>query len=183
MDRVAPEKGGYTDRLSIIANSVEALQWRFMMATVIANGVLGPQIVLIDDEDFNRVKVYPWLHQIRKSTNQVRRVRCSKGCLGKFVLNYHGNLQIDHINGNPLDNRKQNLRLVTVQQNAFNRKRRRDCNSQFKGVHLCASGKYRVRIGHSKQINLGTYSDELSAAKAYNKAAKELFGEHACTNF
>lgn len=94
---------------------------------------------------------------------------------------------IDHINGNPVDNRIENLRLVTARQNQFNRRKRtlkNSLSSPYKGVTFCpADGKYHVIIQKDyKSMRAGRFESERDAALAYNRRALELFGEHACLN-
>ena len=93
--------------------------------------------------------------------------------------------QVDHKNRDTLDNRKENLRLANSKKNAQNRKVRADSATGYKGVYWRAGrNKYRVVIrseGKSKVV--GHFSDPVQAARAYDKAALELFGEYACLNF
>ena len=92
--------------------------------------------------------------------------------------------ELDHINGDPLDNRIENLRVVTHQQNSCNRKSQ--CgSSRYKGAcwHK-AKGKWHASIMHNgKRIHLGYFANEIEAAKAYDTAARRLFGEYARCNF
>jgi hypothetical protein len=88
---------------------------------------------------------------------------------------------VDHKNGNSLDNRKENLRLCTIQQNSFNRKPK---NGKLKVFYLNkSSNKYSAQIGfNNKKIYLGQFKSKEEAAKAYNEAAIKYFGEFACLN-
>lgn len=92
--------------------------------------------------------------------------------------------QIDHADGDKTNNKISNLRSVTSQQNSFNTRPHKDGSSRYKGVtwnkrnskwvsRICKDGKTKF-IGH--------YIDEVDAAKAYNKFAKEFFGEHCWLN-
>ena len=102
------------------------------------------------------------------------------------VMKYEGELFVDHINGNGLDNRKDNLRLATPEENKHNsRKRGGRGQSKYKGVTLDKKkNQWRVRIGYKgKRIFLGCFDDEIEAAKAYDGSAKELYGEYARLNF
>lgn len=91
---------------------------------------------------------------------------------------------VDHIDGNPLNNRIENLRACSHANNQRNMRRHHDSQSQFKGVHWDVSiRKWRGRIcvdGKSKY--LGVFTDQLSAAKAYDAAASALHGEFARLN-
>lgn len=88
---------------------------------------------------------------------------------------------VDHIDGNPLNNRRGNLRLATTAQNLANRGKPADNMSGYKGVSLHArSGKWRARIGHNgKQIHIGVYDTPEAAHQAYCEVAKTLHGTFA----
>jgi hypothetical protein len=91
-------------------------------------------------------------------------------------------LFVDHIDGDPLNNRLGNLRLVTPQQNAANAAPRGG-KSQYRGVHQQASGRWAVQITKAgKRQCLGTYDTELEAAAVYDEMAKQLHGEFARLN-
>ncbi len=88
---------------------------------------------------------------------------------------------VDHINGNKLDNRACNLRLCLRHQNCWNAKKKSSNTSGFKGVDYRPSrGKFRarIRIG-SKRINLGHFISAIDAHNAYKSAAKIYHGEFA----
>jgi len=94
-------------------------------------------------------------------------------------------MQVDHINGNPLDNRRENLRICTRAQNTCNRKAVVNSKSGYKGVtKKNSSRKWIPEIRKDgKKLYLGSYNTPEEAAKAYDKAAKEIFGEFAKLNF
>lgn len=92
--------------------------------------------------------------------------------------------EIDHINGDRFDNRFCNLRMVTSSQNHMNRTTKRaGTSSRYKGVSL-VHGRWQahIRISGAGKV-LGNFTTELDAAKAYDVAAREHFGEFACPNF
>lgn len=93
-----------------------------------------------------------------------------------------GNTQIvDHVNRNPLDNRRANLRICTRSQNCMNRKS--TPRSGFKGVVQNGSG-WAAHIKMNRKVHhLGTYRTKEEAARAYDSAAKRMFGEFAVLNF
>jgi hypothetical protein len=83
--------------------------------------------------------------------------------------------RIDHINGDPSDNRILNLRQATSAENKRNSKTRTDNLLKVKGVQKRNNGKYRARIYHNnKHISLGMYNTKEEAHAAYIAKAKEL---------
>lgn len=99
---------------------------------------------------------------------------------GKWPVN-----QIDHIDGNPFNNRFENLREATSQENNRNKKSNKDSVSKYKGVYWHKFGKTwaaAAKIG-GKQKHLGSFKLEQDAAKAYDAFVKEHYGEFAQLNF
>lgn len=93
--------------------------------------------------------------------------------------------QIDHINGNPCDNRIENLRACTVAENSRNY-RKPAGSSQYRGVSWVKRDKAwaaRISSGNGGKRSLGNFKDEIEAAKAYDRAAREMHGEFAVLNF
>ena len=88
---------------------------------------------------------------------------------------------VDHEDGDGLNNRWTNLRLATGTQNNANSRRRTDNTSGFKGVRYHAkSGRYQARITRNgRQRSLGLYPTPEEAHSAYTAAASELFGDFA----
>jgi hypothetical protein len=86
---------------------------------------------------------------------------------------------IDHKDRNPLNNRIDNLRLATYQQNSFNVPSSAGATSKYKGVHwMKLQNKWAASIQFAdKQYHIGTFDCEKEAAKAYQELAKELHGE------
>lgn len=149
-------------------------------------------LALIDDDDYEIVKDVSW----RVFKRNDRRTKYARGWAkvnGKFKsillhrmilgLPHYDKRQADHINGDGLDNRRENLRICTNRQNAQNRKKRQGCLSKFKGV-VRHGKKWRVQIWKDG-VKMGSkvFGTEEEAAKAYDVKAVELFGEFANTNF
>lgn len=90
---------------------------------------------------------------------------------------------IDHIDGNPLNNQRNNLRMCTQSENMMNRAPNK--GKKYKGVFKCGwVNKFRAGIKHNKKnIYLGYFYTEEEAAMAYDKAALSIFGAHAKLNF
>jgi hypothetical protein len=100
-----------------------------------------------------------------------------------YVYGKFPNGQIDHENGNRSDNRIKNLRLANQKNNSRNSALRSDNTSGYKGVYW-ADGKWLAVIHkNKKKYYLGKFSDPLSAAHCYDKAALKLFRAFAKTNF
>lgn len=102
------------------------------------------------------------------------------------IIHIPEHLVCDHINRNGLDNRKANLRPATVSQNLCNRtKTKAKTRSKYKGLEWDKTQrKWRARIQlNGRKIHLGSFANEIDAAKAYDKKARDLFGQFACLNF
>jgi hypothetical protein len=96
-----------------------------------------------------------------------------------------GAIGLDHVNGDKLDNRKENLRRATQQENLRNKaKTESKTSSKYKGVswHSTANRWRAYIVVDYKQIYLGLFDSEEDAAVAYNVKASELFGEFARLN-
>lgn len=95
-----------------------------------------------------------------------------------------GHAHVDHRDGNGLNNTRANLRPCTARQNQANGGARRHNRNGLRGVVCVANGTFRAKIrvdGHD--IHLGTFFTARDAALAYDKKARELFGEFARPNF
>jgi hypothetical protein len=93
--------------------------------------------------------------------------------------------ECDHIDGDTLNNLRCNLRLVTHQQNSWNRRKRCDAKySKFKGVSKHKNGNWWAYIQTNGVCHhLGTFATEEHAAHAYDHAARNAYGEFAKLNF
>nr|WP_269140600.1 HNH endonuclease [Proteus terrae] len=94
-------------------------------------------------------------------------------------------MHIDHIDGDKLNNRIENLRICTHNQNQHNQGIRASNKSGYKGVSWMKSvKKWQAQICcNSKVTHLGLYTNKIEAAKAYDEAAKKLHGDFAWLNF
>lgn len=137
------------------------------------------KIAIVDDADLPLLDGRPWCAQ--KTRHHWYAV--SRGITMHRLLAGAEGLQVDHIDGDGLNNRRSNLRVGTVSQNQANRRTAFGA-SRFKGVNREKRGKpWRAAIKvNGRKIHLGAFEDEAEAARAYDQAALEYFGEFACTN-
>lgn len=143
-------------------------------------------VAFIDDEDYERCNKYKWHlnHRNKRITNISASVDGKTQVLSRFILNYLGDLQIDHIDRNPLNNIKNNFRFCTNAQNNINQSPPKNNTSGYKGVTRNKQlNKWTAQIKvNYKRIYLGDYKDPKDAARAYNAAAIKHFGEFAYLN-
>lgn len=145
----------------------------------------------VDIRDASRVLRYRWYlfnNPVNRKKYAVREERGKRVTLHRWLLNAHPSEDVDHFNGDGLDNRRENLRKATATQNARNARKRKHGTSKYKGVckDLSRGGRltWRARIRVDlKLIHLGRFTVEEEAALAYDEAARRLHGEFACVNF
>ncbi|MBK8467896.1 MAG: HNH endonuclease [Chloracidobacterium sp.] len=103
--------------------------------------------------------------------------------LHRLILRSGTGEQVDHINGDKLDNRYCNLRIADQRLNSLNRPLRKDNKTGYRGVTFTSKGRYRANITSNKKTTwLGSFDTPEQAAHAYNVAALRLNGEHARLN-
>jgi len=140
---------------------------------------------LIDDEDYGLVNQYDWYPVWRKASKTFY-AKTSDGSeiyMHRLILNIRSSEHTDHKDHNGLDNQKSNIRICNHSQNQANRKSEGG-TSKFKGVCWNKQAKKwmaRIKL-NQKCIYLGYFGGEIEAAQAYDKKARELFGEFALTN-
>jgi hypothetical protein len=140
---------------------------------------------IVDEEDYAELSKYKW-HYNKKNKHVrlgIRKYTSKTLYMHRELLKTDSN--IDHINHNTLDNRKSNLRICTQADNCKNTSSRRGKTSKFLGVHKHSQQNVwiaQIKVD-GKIKHLGSFKDEEEAAKAYDKAAVEYFGEFASLNF
>lgn len=145
-------------------------------------------IALIAGADAESIMRYKWCAQIRNGQFYAgRRANRTIVLMHRQLMGLvpGDGLEVDHINGNKLDNRRTNLRVCRRQQNCCNQlKQTKQTTSKFKGVYWSKErGKWHAQITYNqKRMALGRYASEVEAALAYNRAAERLFGEFARLN-
>jgi hypothetical protein len=141
---------------------------------------------IVDVEDYEKLIGYPWYAAKDVYTFYAQRKENGKTIkMHRQIMNPPPGFFVDHKNHNGLDNRKANLRIATRIENSCNRRRLKLGISKYKGVAKTKSGyRWFAYIGHKgKRIHLGSFTSEEDAAKAYDEAAKLLFGQFAFLNF
>ncbi len=132
--------------------------------------------VFVDDKDFKNIKMYSWC--ISVSGYAVARVAGKVVYLHRLLLKVPKGQLCDHINGNRLDNRRDNLRVCTARQNAQNQGIKKSNKSGFKGVSWDKRKQKwvsRIRTGKLYKF-LGYFDDVNLAAQAYSIAAEKYHG-------
>lgn len=141
------------------------------------------KVIIIDASDYATVCGYEWY--LSNKGYAVAGGGTTKVSMHRLILGLEGSQpHVDHINGVPFDNRRCNLRICTHAENLRNTKKQKDCTSIYKGVHKDANENWVAAITfNGKKRYLDRFDHEDDAAKAYDEAACELFGEFAKLNF
>lgn len=136
-----------------------------------------------DLEDYELVRQYYW----RENQNGYcvnKRWKSKTTFLHRLIMNCPDDMYVDHINGDRLDNRKQNLRIVTMSQNNMNQKQRENTSSGVTGVTWKNREQKWIAKIHidGKEIYLGSYTNKEDAIKARREAENKYFGEYSYNN-
>jgi hypothetical protein len=145
------------------------------------------QIAIVDDDMYDYLMRWKWNATLRPSGDgyyAVTRLDGEKNHtpMHHLIVDVPEGMEVDHKDGNGLNNVRDNLRLCTHQQNLFNRRKNRSSTTGYKGVTQ-HRGKFQAQIGlHGKNIYLGIYPTAKEAHEVYIAKAKELFGDFANIN-
>jgi HNH endonuclease/AP2 domain len=140
------------------------------------------KVAIVDDCDYEEISKRSWYC----SANGYA---CAKKdgvivLMHREIMSPKNGEHVDHINGNKVDNRRENLRCCTSAENAYNAKTRFDSVSGYKGVNLDKRGKKwraRIHVG-GQEYSLGVFDSKHDAARMYNFWAIQFFGEFAKIN-
>lgn len=145
------------------------------------------KVAIVDDEDYEALTKWKWCYHKNPRNNSGYAVGNSRNQDGKritirmhrVILDTPPGYETDHVNGNGLDNRKDNLRVATHSQNKWNTDKPADNTSGYKGVSWDKrKEKWQAQVRfNNKYIHLGRFKKKLEAAIAYNKAAIKYHGE------
>lgn len=143
-------------------------------------------VALVDAEDAPRVSALSWHAKIERCGSVYAATTLPGGRyirMHDYLVSAPKGKTVDHRNRDTLDNRRStNLRVATHSQQAANR--RGWSSVGYKGVRRERSGRYTARIRVAGNLcHIGTFDKPEQAARAYDRAARESFGEFACTNF
>lgn len=143
------------------------------------------QYALVDAADFEWLNQYKWYARKAKHTFYAQKKQNYKIIImSRFILGAPPGMQVDHIDGDGLNNTRANLRLSTPGQNQYNQSPCRGGSSKHKGVSWHKRDEIwqaYINIG-GKRIYLGRFTSETEAALAYNAAAPKYHGEYARLN-
>lgn len=145
---------------------------------------------LVDNDDFEFLNQWKWQFNVKGYAERTEKKKGKKKryySMHRVLLAVTRGYEVDHINGNGIDNRRKNLRVCTHRENIRNQKLSRASTTGYKGVSVDKS-RFRAYLsirgsdGKSKQYHLGNFKTAEEAAVAYNNEAVKRFGEFANVN-
>lgn len=153
----------------------------FVVVNVIKKGV--EYAVIVDKEDFPVISSFDGTWHLNNRGYISRTLKGKRESIHRVIMKPQRNLVVDHIDGNRLNNKKENLRIITRGQNSQNIKSNKRSKTGIRGVSYDSRwSKWRARMTvDGKEINLGTYDSVEEAEKAaiagrskYMKYSKEV---------
>lgn len=151
------------------------------------------KVAVVSDEDFEFLMQWKWcvnkggyVHRGFRENKVQRSLYMHRVVIERMTgAPIPAGYEVDHANGDRLDNRRENLRLATPRQNRGNNGGHRDSVSRYKGVGLeKRTGRWFARMKIAgKHTYLGSFVTEEEAARAYDAKAREVHGEFARLNF
>lgn len=138
------------------------------------------ELIVVDNALLKQIKSFSWyVNKVGYAVNDSK----PRKYMHRLIMGFPKG-GVDHINGNKLDNRRKNLRLCNQSQNTANASKRSTNKSGYKGVSWNKRySKWEAYLTKDyKHVFLGYFDDKDKAALAYNRKAKELFGEFCKLN-
>lgn len=143
---------------------------------------------IVDDGDFEQLSAWKWHTNARGYAMRTTHTRdadnkriCHKVYMHRQIINTPDGMLTDHINGDKLDNRRENLRVVTVKQNNWNTGIPSHNSTGVKGVYWRANRWEAAISQNNRKVHLGRFVNQSEAVQAYNKAALKLRGQYVRT--
>lgn len=141
------------------------------------------KVALISTIDFP-ISQYKWCVDGKYASTTIKG---KKVLMHRLIMNVPESMEVDHIDGNGLNNRRSNLRVCTRSQNGKNRKLAKNNKSGYHGVHFANTEKRKKRWVASIRVNgikrvIGRFYTPLEAAHAYNRVALQNHKEFASLN-
>jgi len=145
-------------------------------------GCFGTRVATVSDEDFDKVKSKNWhLHKKGYPVTAFKRVtgKWTNIPMHRFLLPPKEGFEIDHINRDKFDNRRENLRYVLDCHNSRNTNVRRNNKLGYKGVCI-QKNRFRAAIRvNGKRKHLGSFRSPEEAYAAYVEASRFYYGEYS----
>lgn len=143
------------------------------------------RLAIVDDEDYERLMLRGWFYSGGYAARKIRKgLKITEEKMHRVIVGAPDGLEVDHINGNKLDNRRCNLRVCTHEQNMANRRKHHNNTSGYTGVVWIKDQRCwraEIKVGGQKKY-LGRFENAEDAARAYDEAALRFKGEFAKTN-
>lgn len=142
-------------------------------------------VSVVDDEDFEFLSQWKWcaIHGKRDKWYAGRGSTNSTVLMHRVILNPGYGLEVDHIDGNSLNNRRENIRLVPHSDNCKNRRASSNNTSGFNGVYKHPYGWVSTIGVNNQSVYLGLFKEKWLAARVFDKAALHFRGKLAVLNF
>jgi len=145
------------------------------------------RVAIVDEIDYEYLNQFKWYFKSEYAVRNdyINGIRTTVR-MHRIIMNCTESIcEVDHIDFNKLNNRRYNLRICTRSENMINKIKSGLYSSNYKGVSFNKDkNKYIARVKkNGKSIFLGLFESEIEAALAYDRAAKNLFGEYAYLNF
>jgi hypothetical protein len=141
----------------------------------------GKHVAIVDDDDYERINKFRWHRHSSGYAIRKDRINRKELFMHRDVVNCPDDMDVDHKDMDKLNNQKSNLRICTNAENIRNRNAPKNNTSGYKGV--CWLPDRKRWAVHVKEKFVGHFFSKEEAARAYDRKAKELFGEFARLNF